>query len=67
MRVYLKTHKMELTTWWTLKTKSMKFNDRKNIACSGGLFLILLLKAKFFCRCCGALFCNLSFNKKLET
>ena len=28
---------MELTTWWTLKTKSMKFNDRKNIACSGGL------------------------------
>ena len=31
MRVYLKTHKMELTTWWTLKTKSMKFNDRKNI------------------------------------
>ena len=36
MRVYLKTHKMELTTWWTLKTKSMKFNDRKNIASSGG-------------------------------
>ena len=36
MRVYLKTHKMELTTWWTLKTKSMKLNDRKNIACSGG-------------------------------
>ena len=36
MRVYLKTHKMELTTWWTLKTTSMKFNDRKNIASSGG-------------------------------